>query len=201
MSGPAVDEVARIKKIAMDKGIEPGLGIDPVYWFKTVTEKIDLIKEVENKLSGDLLDAASKFKSDAQRMAIFFIVLTVLSVLMTVVLTVLISRGILRSINTLQQVASAIANGDLSSSIDLSQKDELGELFRSMSTMQQQLLARITKDRKEHDESLRVKIALDGMTSNVMVADNERNIIYLNPAVLADDATCRIRHTQGFAQV
>ncbi len=185
VSGPAVDEVARMKKIAMDKGNEPGMGIDPAYWFKTVTEKIDLIKEVENKLSGDLLDAANKFKNDAQRMAIFFIVLTILSVLMTVVLTFFISRGILRSINTLQQVASAIANGDLSSGIDISQKDELGNLLRSMSTMQQQLLARITKDRKEHDESLRVKIALDGITSNVMVADNERNIIYMNPAVLA----------------
>lgn len=185
VSGPAVDEVARIKKIAMDKGTEPGLGIDPVYWFKTVTEKIDLIKEVENKLSSDLLDAASKFNGDARRMAIFFIVLTILSVLITVVLTFLISREILRSIYTLQQVASAIANGDLSSSIDTSQKDELGDLFRSMSTMQKLLLARITREHKEHDEALRLKIALDGITSNVMVADNERNIIYLNPAVIA----------------
>lgn len=184
VSGPAVDEVARIKKLAMDKGIESGLGIDPVYWFKTVTEKIDLIKEVENKLSGDLLGAASRLKSDAQSIAMLFSVLTVLSVLMTTVLAVFIIRAILRSIHTLQQVASAIANGDLSSSIDLSQKDELGELFRSMSDMQQLLLARITKEHKEHDESLRIKIALDGMTSNVMVTDNERNIIYLNPAAI-----------------
>ena len=183
VSGPAVDEVARIKKVAMDKGNEPGLGIDPVYWFKTVTEKIDLIKEVENKLSDDLLEAAGKFNSDAQHMAIFFIMLTMLSVLMTVILTFLISRGVLRSISSLQQVASAIANGDLSSDIDLSQKDELGELFRSMGTMQQQLLARVTKEHKEHDEFLRIKIALDSITSNVMVADNERNIIYMNPAV------------------
>ena len=185
VSSPAVDEVARIKKLAMDKGTEPGLGIDPVYWFKTVTEKIDLIKEVENKLSGDLLDAASKFKSNAQHMVMLFSVLTLLSVLITTVLAVFIIRELLRSIHTLQQVASAIANGDLSSSIDLSQKDELGELFRSMNTMQQLLLARITKEHKEHEESLRLKIALDSITSNVMVADNGRNIIYMNPAVLA----------------
>ncbi|WP_333878672.1 methyl-accepting chemotaxis protein [Methylobacter sp.] len=184
VSGPAVDEVARIKKIVMEKGDEPGLGIDPVFWFKTATEKIDLIKEVEEKLSGDLLDATSKFKSDAQRTVIFFIALTVLSILMTVVLTIVISRGILSSINKLQQVASAIANGDLNSSIDLYQKDELGELFRCMNIMQQQLLARMTQDRKEHDESLRLKTALDGITSNVMVADNEHNIIYMNPAIL-----------------
>lgn len=184
VSGPAVDEVARIKKVAIDKGSESGLGIDPVYWFRTVTEKIDLIKEVEEKLADDLLNAASRLKTDARRMEIFFITLTLLSVLLTVVLTLVISKGILASINTLQRVAGAIANGDLSSSIDIRQKDELGELFRSMSTMQQQLLARITKEHKERDESLRIKTALDSITSNVMVADNERNIIYMNPAVL-----------------
>jgi HAMP domain. len=81
-------------------------------------------------------------------------------------------------------VASAIANGDLSSDIDLSLKDEVGELFRSMNTMQHQLLERITKEHKEHDDALRVKIALDCITSNVMVANNQRNIIYMNPAVL-----------------
>lgn len=183
VSGPAVEEVARIKKAAIDKATESALGIDPVYWFKTVTEKINLIKDVENKLSGDLLDAAGRFESNARSMAIFFMALTISSVLITVVLTFFISRGVLRSINKLQQTASAIANGDLSSSIDLTQKDELGELFRSMNTMQQQLLERITKDRKERDESLRIKIALDAMTSNVIVADNERNIIYINPAL------------------
>jgi len=183
--GSSVDEVARIKKIAIDKGVEPGLGIDPVYWFKMISDKIDLLKEVEDKLAADLLNEAGLLKNNAQNMALFFIALIVLAVLMTVVLTIMISRGVLNSIHSLQQVAAAIADGDLSSSIDLTQKDELGELFRSMSTMQQQLLARISKDKWEHDKSLRLKTALDAITSNVMVADNDCNILYLNPAVMA----------------
>jgi len=185
VSGSAVDEVVKIKKIAMDKGSEPGFGVDPVYWFKTVTEKIDLIKEVENKLADDLLGTAGKLESDARFMVIFFIVLTGLSVLITILLTFFIGRGVLRSINKLQQVASAIADGDLSSSIDLQQKDELGNLFRSMNTMQEQLLTRITKEHNDRDKFMRAKVALDRITSNVMIADNERNIVYMNPAVLA----------------
>ena len=185
MLGSSVDEVARIKKITIDKGVEPGLGIDPVYWFKMISDKIDLLKEVEDKLAADLLNEASLLKNNARNMALFFIALIVLAVLVTVVLTLMISRGVLNSIHSLQQVAAAIADGDLSSSIDLSQKDELGELFRSMSTMQQQLLARISKDKYEHDKSVRLKTALDTITSNVMVADNDCNILYLNPAVLA----------------
>ncbi|MDP1772248.1 MAG: methyl-accepting chemotaxis protein [Methylobacter sp.] len=110
--------------------------------------------------------------------------LFVFSVAIAIILTVLISRGILRSLKTVQQVAGAIAEGDLNSSIDIHQRDEIGELLRSMNTMQQQLLARITADRKTADETLRVKIALDNVSTGVMIADNDRNIIYANKSVI-----------------
>jgi len=106
------------------------------------------------------------------------------SVAMAIVLTVWVSRGILRSLKTAQQVAGAIADGDLNSSIDIHQSDEIGDLLRSMETMQQQLLARITADRKAADETLRVKIALDNVSTGVMIADNDRNIIYVNREVI-----------------
>jgi methyl-accepting chemotaxis protein len=60
----------------------------------------------------------------------------IFSVAMAIVLTVLISRGILRSLKTVQQVAAAIAAGNLNSSIDVYQKDEIGELLRSMKAIQ-----------------------------------------------------------------
>ena len=58
------------------------------------------------------------------------------SVALAVILTILISRGILRSLKTIQQVAGAIAEGNLNSSIDIHQRDEIGDLLRSMKTMQ-----------------------------------------------------------------
>jgi len=60
----------------------------------------------------------------------------VFSVAIAVVLTVLISRSILRSLKTIQQVAGAIAGGHLNSSIDIHQKDEVGDLLRAMKAMQ-----------------------------------------------------------------
>jgi len=67
---------------------------------------------------------------------IFLVGIFIFSVAMAVVLTVMISRSIIRSLKTVQQVAGAIANGDLHSSIDTHQKDEIGDLLRSMKTMQ-----------------------------------------------------------------
>lgn len=58
------------------------------------------------------------------------------SIIFAVIVTVLISRGILKSLKAAKQVANAIAVGDLSSKIDVSQGDEIGDLLRSMNTMQ-----------------------------------------------------------------
>tara|TARA_R110000822_G_scaffold209083_8_gene344956 strand:+ start:2059 stop:5097 length:3039 start_codon:yes stop_codon:yes gene_type:complete len=38
-------------------------------------------------------------------------------------------------------------------------------------------------ERRLGDENLRIKMALDNVTTNVMIADNDRNIIYMNGAV------------------
>jgi methyl-accepting chemotaxis protein len=66
------------------------------------------------------------------------------SVAIAIVLTVLISRGILRSLKTVQQVAGAIAEGNLNSGIDTHQNDEIGDLLRSMKTMQDSINAFVT---------------------------------------------------------
>jgi methyl-accepting chemotaxis protein len=124
----------------------------------------------------------------------------VFSVAMAIALTIVISRGILRSLKTVQQVAGAIAEGELNSSIDIHQRDEVGDLLRSMHTMQQQLLARITAERQAADETLRVKIALDNVSTGVMIADNDRTIIYANQEViniLAKAETATALHSGG----
>lgn len=60
----------------------------------------------------------------------------VFSVAIAIILTFMVSRGILKSLQTAQQVAGEIAKGNLSSSIDIHQQDEIGELLRSMKAIQ-----------------------------------------------------------------
>ena len=60
----------------------------------------------------------------------------IFAILSAIVLTRLISGGILHSLKTVQQVAGAIAKGDLSSSIDIDQKNEIGDLLNAMKSMQ-----------------------------------------------------------------
>ena len=82
-------------------------------------------------------------------------------------------------------IALEIADGNLTRDIQVDEKDKSSLLY-GMKHMQQQLLERITAERKAADETLRVKIALDNVSTGVMITDNERNIIYVNQEVIVN---------------
>jgi methyl-accepting chemotaxis protein len=80
-------------------------------------------------------------------------------------------------------VARAIAEGKLDSDIPLRAGDSTS-LLANMKSMQEQLRARISAERKTAEENLRIRIALDNVSTGVMIADPQRNIIYTNKSVL-----------------
>jgi methyl-accepting chemotaxis protein len=106
-----------------------------------------------------------------------------ISVVVAVVVLLKISQDILKSLRSVRDLADAIAGGNLSSSVDTTQRNEIGVIFKSMSTMQQQLFDRSSEAKKFIEESTRLKMAMDNISVNIMVADSERKIIYMNPAV------------------
>jgi methyl-accepting chemotaxis protein len=78
-------------------------------------------------------------------------------------------------------MAKEISKGDLSRDIYLKPKDN-DSVLHSVKQMQQELLERRTKEYKAADEILRIKIGLDNAQKGIMMADNDRNIFYLNEA-------------------
>lgn len=70
-----------------------------------------------------------------QKQMMFSLFVMVASMLVLLVFTFALIRGIIRSLSTAQQVAATIASGNLSSTIDASQKDEVGQLLLSMKNM------------------------------------------------------------------
>jgi len=94
----------------------------------------------------------------------------------------MLTRSIINPLNKAVSISDSIADGNLDNQIDTSIQDETGLLLGSLKQMQQQLKDRIEADAKIASENLRIRIALDNVSSSVMMADNERNILYLNDA-------------------
>ncbi|MGD8588464.1 MAG: HAMP domain-containing protein [Chromatiales bacterium] len=80
------------------------------------------------------------------------------------------------------EIARGIASGDLNQKVDIIGRDEIGQLGESMSVMIANLKQDIEATHKQADEAVRIRTALDNVSSSVMMADNQRRIFYLNKA-------------------
>ena len=84
------------------------------------------------------------------------------------------TRAVSRSFEGLASAARGLADEQHVDIPYLEEDSELGELARSLSQIQ-----------SRSDDVQRIKIALDGCQTNVMVADNDLNIVYMNETMVA----------------
>jgi methyl-accepting chemotaxis protein len=80
-------------------------------------------------------------------------------------------------------IAERIAGGDLNTALPETKGAAVG-IMAAMRQMHGNLKARIEADQRTADEMLRIKIALDNVSTGVMIADAGRTVIYANKAVL-----------------
>ncbi|MGZ5050039.1 MAG: methyl-accepting chemotaxis protein [Methylobacter sp.] len=98
-----------------------------------VLESIDALIKLQKDVAKQEYEAA---QSRYQFLLYASITIIFLGLIMLGVASALLVNSISRSLKSVQQVAAAIAVGDLSSDIDDSKADEIGELLNSMKLMQ-----------------------------------------------------------------
>ncbi|MCP4407159.1 MAG: chemotaxis protein [Gammaproteobacteria bacterium] len=77
-------------------------------------------------------------------------------------------------------VFGRIAEGNYRNKIVADSEDETGEVLRGLQSMQIKLGFDMDEARRQAAEMGRIKTALDNVSANVMVADQDYNIIYMN---------------------
>ena len=103
-----------------------------------------------------------------------------LSLIGLFVINILLKRLVTQPLSEVTRAANRIASGDTNYLIDSDREDEVGVLFGSMKQMQTKVFARLNN---EKEAAIRIKGGLDKGTSNVMLADADLNIIYMNEAM------------------
>jgi methyl-accepting chemotaxis protein len=108
VQGSQVDAATRMRQTAFDRATTGGFGIDSAEWFDAITAKIDLMKQVEDRLAADFHANAERIHAAAQRT----FVVTSLVTAAIFVLTAIFGGWVIRSISgPLKRVI-----GDLSAS-------------------------------------------------------------------------------------
>lgn len=115
MSGAAVDDVNRYRDAAFEVGVvkSGGFGVDSAHWFKTITAKINLMKEIENRLVDDLGQLASEKRSAAEKTLVTAGAIALVSLALVIVLVIVVSRSITRPFQKIFQGLKSFNSAEL----------------------------------------------------------------------------------------
>ncbi len=160
------------------------LAYDPVRYFDETTRAIDaafkLYDDGVSSLDTMLTTRISAIRN--QRLLVLGGVLAIIALAGGVGFVILrkVNGGIVQASSALDQ----IAGGRFDVPLTAGTSDEIGHLIGRLDEMQKQLRERLEADARVNNENLRVKVALDVTSTNVMIADPDGKIIYCNKAVI-----------------
>ena len=136
MKSPIVDEVDRMRSVAIAHAVEGKFGVNSEYWFKTITKKINLLKSVD--------DALAKYNHQVLERIIqkqtfhMYVLLTAYILFSLVMLLVIIN--ISKSINknvleSLEKIECVSSNLDLSCKVSIEGKSEISKISHALQKM------------------------------------------------------------------
>ena len=152
---------------------------------KSLYEAVDNDLEALKNLQTDV--AAKEYQNGTQRFESQQIIAFSLlggSIAVLIWLGFIVSRSITRPLAQAINAFGSISNGDFSTMIDADGRDEISQVLLSLKAMQTKLGFDVAEAKRIADENQRIKLALDGAAVAVMIADNNRNIIYMNKSVI-----------------
>ena len=106
------------------------------------------------------------------------------SIILALIIGFILTRNLARALNFACTQLSEIAQGRYFNKIDVERNDEVGKLMYAMKSMQIRMGFEVSDAKRTANEAMRVKVALDNVGTSVMIADKNRNIIYLNKSVV-----------------
>ncbi|MBN8475625.1 methyl-accepting chemotaxis protein [Sulfuritalea sp.] len=108
-----------------------------------------------------------------------------MSTLALAALTVVgIERAIRQPIAEITDTFANIVRGNYSNVIDIARNDEIGKAMQGLQVLQTRMGFEVAETKRQADETLRVKIALDNVSTPVRIANPEGRVIYANRKLL-----------------
>lgn len=106
------------------------------------------------------------------------------SILLASFIGLMFYRSIANVINKAHEYFMRMANGNVDIDIKISCQHELSKLLEAAQSMKTKLISDVAQAHEVANEFARIKVALDSVSTNVMIADNDRNIIYVNESAI-----------------
>jgi methyl-accepting chemotaxis protein len=165
-------DAALVKRAIEEKAL-------PLY--ESLTVDIQDLLLVQFEISKQEFEGANSRHDNIRHIAIG---LMATGIALMLLLGMALIRTIVRPLEAAVGHFGQIAQGKYNNTIDIESQDEAGKVLEALKSMQTQLGFDVAEIKRISDENLRIKIALDSICTGVMIADNNRNIVYINKSVV-----------------
>jgi len=167
-----VNDLALAKRVIEEK-------VRPLY--EPLVEDIQNLLQLQLDVAKQEFETAHSRYDNIRNIAIGLIAAGIALILW---LGIALIRTIVRPLDAAVGHFGQIAQGNYSNTIDIERQDEIGKVLEAIKSMQTKLGFDVAEIKRISDENMRIKIALDSICTGVMIADNARNIIYVNKSVV-----------------
>ncbi len=101
-----------------------------------------------------------------------------------VTLAMMEGKKLTKTVTEVSRNMRYISEGNINIKFDASGNSELSSILRALRSLQIRLGYEMNETRKIAEEATRIKVALDNVSTNVMMADPDLNIIYMNKSIV-----------------
>jgi len=136
MKSPVVDEVNRMRAIAIKHAVSGNFGVSSEYWFKTITKKINLLKKVDDALGKYNVKVLEHHIEKRDREMYILLVADILFSILILLVIVSIGRSINKSVlESLRKIECVATDLNLSCNVIVEGKDEISQISHALYRM------------------------------------------------------------------
>ena len=182
MKHESIAKVEAMRKTAISKSDSGSFGIDAVYWFSTITTKINQLKSVDDFISNIALNEIDNLINDSLSTMTKAIVTALIFTLVIAIISMTISSSILKEINILRDFVQNIANTkDLTHDIESKSNNELSVIVKSLNTLIHSFKNTLEKSKSTSMQTAEVgtKLKDSSVSLNLDIEKLNKNIAYI----------------------
>ena len=147
LTGPAVDDVARMQQLAIDSprtGTTGGVQADD--WFNKITAKIDLLRKIEEHQTADLRELTQSLRGSTSVQYTSYLIAAIVVTLVTIGFAVAMAHSVTAPLKAIVGIIRRITEGDAEVQVNgVERADEFGAIARAL---------KVFRDHKVENERL-----------------------------------------------
>ncbi|MCP4322010.1 MAG: methyl-accepting chemotaxis protein [Alteromonadales bacterium] len=133
LNNHALNEVDRMRVVIENVGASGPFNVDAGDWFNNATARINLLKDIENKLANEFINKTDNMLSDANTKVIVNLIIIVVVVIITVFIAFNILTSLLKQLKEISSTMEKVSTtNDLTAQSNVFGSDELGELAKGL---------------------------------------------------------------------